>query len=855
MIKLLKSKKGNMVVWAPVMLLGALLFGVSLFEYSRLTTVAVSTRDAVQAAITQVCAENSRSLYDGLRDGYSGGYKIQNAGWTENVGSGDIMAMVDAKLGSSGGVKTEDGKTEFSITGLSVEIENAPVAPDDSDSAEPFSGTATYTLTVPLSFGWSALPPMTQTVTVRSGYSQQGPVTGGDSGGGETEASVSKIVLNRSAMTLAKGDNEVIAASVLPDDAEDRAVSWASADSSVCSVTQSGIVTGVSPGETDVVAISHSGVMAQCSVSVVSPVAGLTLDKFSVTLIKGAEEPIQAVVSPSDASDKDVSWVSSDPSVCTVDESGKVTAAGAGQSTVTAMTREGGFYAECVVKVIISVSGLTLDKTAMTVARGTTDTLLPTIYPSDATQQDVLWASSNSSVCTVDSSGNISAVGAGTAVISATSKDGKFVAGCVVTVVVPVTGVTVDPSSITLTPGQSRQLTAAVSPADATNKVVKWSSSDSSVAAVSSSGTVTAVGSGRAVVTVTTDDGGFSAGCTVTVTVPVTGVSLNKTRLTLRKGKSAALTATVSPSDATDKAVRWSSSDPDVVTVNSSGTVTAVASGGTAVITVTTHDGEFTASCKVTTAIPVTGISLDKTSLALIQGDSAALTATISPSDATDKAVTWSSSDTAVVTVSSSGVITSKGYGTATVTAKTRDGGFTASCKVTVQAAVQVKIVSTDGASSGGYFYRYGKGNINVFSTYWDDDPEWYTTIVDLTFAKPVTYHAANKHDYYDGISPAKTLIQFVDADSQSGDTVRAALTLYDMDRNKVIAYQGRHEPWFDDIRRYGLMLSKSGQATHFRFTLTSKLWATENDDDEAFLSWDKIIFCGIPLTDIQVLS
>ena len=210
MIKLLKSKKGNMVVWAPVMLLGALLFGVSLFEYSRLTTVAVSTRDAVQAAITQVCAENSRSLYDGLRDGYSGGYKIQNAGWTENVGSGDIMAMVDAKLGSSGGVKTEDGKTEFSITGLSVEIENAPVAPDDSDSAEPFSGTATYTLTVPLSFGWSALPPMTQTVTVRSGYSQQGPVTGGDSGGGETEASVSKIVLNRSAMTLAKGDNEVI---------------------------------------------------------------------------------------------------------------------------------------------------------------------------------------------------------------------------------------------------------------------------------------------------------------------------------------------------------------------------------------------------------------------------------------------------------------------------------------------------------------------------------------------------------------------------------------------------------------------------------------------------------------------
>ena len=519
MIDLLHNKRGSMIIWAPVILIVGLMFGTSLFEQSRLTSIAQKSRDAVQAAMTEVCSDNSPRLYGGFREGYAGGYKLENTStWTGNVTSGDILSKVDRTLGTAGGVKTSDGKLVYKISDFTVNIKNSSLAPADTDSNPQFSGTAHYTLTVPLSFGWSALPPMVTSIEVKSGYSKQGEIenegsTGGDSGG----TKVSGVKLENTSITLNKGDTDVLNASILPDDAEDRSLSWVSTNENICTVTQTGAVTGMNPGEAAVMVFSGSGQTARCGVTVVSPVNGISLDKSSVSMIQGASEQLNAAVSPDDASNKNVSWVSSNTSVCTVSSSGKITAAGAGQAVVSVMTQEGGYFAECAVTVTIPVSGISLDKTELHMAKGTADKLTASIYPSGAAQQEVLWASSNSSVCTVDQSGNISAVNAGTAVISATSKNGMHIASCKVTVAIPVTGISLDLSNLTLIKGKSYALRATISPPDATDKNISWVSSDSSVASVSSSGTVYAISTGSCTVTATTEDGGFSAECSVTV--------------------------------------------------------------------------------------------------------------------------------------------------------------------------------------------------------------------------------------------------------------------------------------------------------------------------------------------------
>ena len=170
--------------------------------------------------------------------------------------------------------------------------------------------------------------------------------------------------------------------------------------------------------------------------------------------------------------------------------------------------------------------------------------------------------------------------------------------------------------------------------------------------------------------------------------VAVTGITLDQTTLELKEGQSATLSATITPENATDKTVTWSSSDETIATVSSTGTVSAVKEGS-ATITVTTKDGNKTATCTVTVTkdtetVAVTSVSLDKTSLTLEKDQTAVLTATVAPDNATDKTVTWSSSEETVATVSSDGTVTAIGAGEATITVTTKDGNKTATCTVTV---------------------------------------------------------------------------------------------------------------------------------------------------------------------------
>ena len=257
-----------------------------------------------------------------------------------------------------------------------------------------------------------------------------------------------------------------------------------------------------------------------------------------------------------------------------------------------------------------------------------------------------------------------------------------------------VTGVSLNQTELDLGINDTYQLIAQVEPDNAYNKVVDWSSSDPAIASVSVSGLVTAHSSGQTTITVTTDDGSFTASCLISVNVPVTGVTLDKTDVTARRGSQFFLTATVLPESADNKTVSWSSTNTNVATVNNSGMV-EIRSGGYGwnptpsdgswtTIQVTTEDGSYTAECRVTVGIPVTGVTLMPGSVNLNVGDSRNMTATVSPNDAYNKNVTWQSDKPDIVTVSSNGRIQAVAAGTAVITVTTVDGGFSAQSSITV---------------------------------------------------------------------------------------------------------------------------------------------------------------------------
>lgn len=253
---------------------------------------------------------------------------------------------------------------------------------------------------------------------------------------------------------------------------------------------------------------------------------------------------------------------------------------------------------------------------------------------------------------------------------------------------IAVENVTLDMGSVTLEIAGRRQLTATVTPDNADDKTVTWSSSNGDVATVSG-GFVVAQGVGTA--TITAQAGGKSATCTVTVRpqpVPVDYINLDKQYLTLGLGEKGKIVATVFPDEADDKTVTWSSESPSVATVDSDGTVTAIAEGQ-AYIYARASNGAG-AYCNVIVKgkeeeghIAVESVTLGTDTLTIEPGDTRALTATVFPDNASDKTVTWTSSDETVATVDEYGTVTAVAPGIATITAKA--GDMTATCSVTVK--------------------------------------------------------------------------------------------------------------------------------------------------------------------------
>ena len=494
---------------------------------------------------------------------------------------------------------------------------------------------------------------------------------------------VTSVAITPSEVYLTYNQTVQLTAEILPSDATIKDVLWSSDNPNVAIVDANGLVTmKTSNGTTFVRATAvDGGLTDSCLISNVIAVSSVSIDMDEITLEVGESRPLTATVYPENATNKELIWYGSNENF-SVTEDGVITGLQitSGRSKyVYVKTTDGSKFDNAKVTVIapdVPVTGVTLNHSNLLLTEGQTERLTATITPDNATNRNVQWSSSNESVVILAPAtddgiyATIYAIGVGTSTIMVQTDDGEYSAICQITVTeadVAATSIVLDKDNLSLIEGQTVQLIATVLPENATDKTVIWSSNDTSVATVDSSGMVTAIDVGTTFVTATTTNDHI-ASCMITVEerpiedIPATSVTLSESTLTLTEGQTSQLTATVLPENATDKTVTWSSNATAVATVDSDGMVTAVGVG-TAVVTATTANG-YSAFTMVTVEerpiedIPVTDVVFADDALVLEKDEILQLIATVLPYNATDQSLTWSVSlGTDIVNVDQSDMV------------------------------------------------------------------------------------------------------------------------------------------------------------------------------------------------------
>jgi uncharacterized protein YjdB len=312
---------------------------------------------------------------------------------------------------------------------------------------------------------------------------------------------------------------------IVPENALNRNYTLKSLDERVAALDDEGFVVLKSYGKARIQATTEDGGYTDvCEFDVYEHTVGIRFETEQARVRKGGRLTLSAVAQPEGKTDGRLVWSSSDGSVASVDEEGVVSGKSKGEAVITVTAVDGGYTAECRVRVYQPVTELRMDNRSMTVNTGEDRQLTATILPYDADNKSIVWSSDNPDVADVNGKGVVTGVKAGQTVIRATSEDEGISDFCVVTVNQPVTGVSLSKSELSFGKiGDAEQLVASVQPADATNKELNWSSSDESVAIVSN-GRVLCSGYGSAIVYVTTVDGGYMASCVVKADDGLTGI-------------------------------------------------------------------------------------------------------------------------------------------------------------------------------------------------------------------------------------------------------------------------------------------------------------------------------------------
>ncbi len=445
---------------------------------------------------------------------------------------------------------------------------------------------------------------------------------------------------------------------------------------------------------------------ATIPITVEAAASTITLAPVSIDFLYtdiGTSQPITCTTNPVAAG---VTWGSSNPEVATVDESGNVTAVAPGSVIITATTRGSNLQAICAVTVKdneIHPTHIALNKTESTIGVGSTDELSVTFTPSNTTLTGITWDSSDPTVATVDEDGNITGVAAGTTTITATSDDDNtLTATCEVTVIeIYVDSITISQETATLYAGSTLTLDAYVLPLNASNPTITWGTSDATKATVVDGKVTTIYNSALPstaypyTVQITATAGSHVSTCTITIKQPtqLTELNLSKISASMSVGDTLTLTTSTVPSSATNPTLSWTSTNPSVATVSSSGVVEAKTAGSTVIKVAATDGSGLSATCNISVStVNVLIVSLSSTSLSLVEGNSATLSATVYPSNATTPTLQWSSSNTSVATVDSTGKVTARNVtGYAIITASATDGsGKFAECVVIAKAKVAV---------------------------------------------------------------------------------------------------------------------------------------------------------------------
>ena len=414
----------------------------------------------------------------------------------------------------------------------------------------------------------------------------------------------SAVTLDKTSVSLMEGKTAALTATVVPEQAA-QAVTWTSSNENVVTVDENGVLTAVAAGTATVTAAAadNTGASAVCEVKVMKPVSSIKLDKTSASIFVGKTVTLKAAVSPDDAGNKAVNWSTSDKKIATVDSKGVVKGLAKGAVTITAAAKDGsGVKAACRITVKQPVTKITLNKTSASILKGKTVTLNATAAPSSANDRTVTWTTGDKKIATVDSKGVVKGLAKGAVTITATAKDGSGVkATCRITVKQPVTKLTINKTKLTVNKGKTAALKVTVAPSSANDKSLKWTTSNKNIATVTQKGVVKGIRKGTVTITAAAKDGsGVKTTCKVTVKQPVTKLTINKTKLTVKKGKTAALKVTVAPSNANDKSLKWTTSNKNIATVTQKGVVKGIRRG-TVTITAAAKDGSGKkVTCKVT---------------------------------------------------------------------------------------------------------------------------------------------------------------------------------------------------------------------------------------------------------------
>lgn len=432
---------------------------------------------------------------------------------------------------------------------------------------------------------------------------------------------VTGIDLNVQNADLLLGETVQLLATVIPANASDKSVVWASDDPSIVSIDQNGNVLGELPGTTTIsVTTVDGGFAAQATINVIDDavisVTGVTVTPTETNLVIDGTLVLEATVDPINATNTSVIWTSANPSIVSVDTNGELLGISFGTTIITVTTVDGGFVAQTTVTVVensqVNVTGVDLNLDSADLEIGQTIILEATVVPVNATNTAVIWSSEDDSIASVDVNGEILGVAVGSTVISATTEDGNYIAQATITVVEPavisVTGISISPDSSDLELEASLVFEVLILPIDATDKEVVWSSDDISIAYVDENGEVLGVSLGTTIISVTTSDGEFVARSTITVVekteendgnIKVTGISIDIEDLELYERDLVKINATVLPENASNDYILWVPEDLSIITVDSNGNVEAKKVGET-ILTATTLDGGFSKSITVT---------------------------------------------------------------------------------------------------------------------------------------------------------------------------------------------------------------------------------------------------------------